>query len=97
MEALKIIWSLQAKNAVKDIFGFHKIRNIQFAKRIKSEIIASKKKTVFSKQYQLDDINPKYRRIVVGDYKIIYKEDGLKILVLDVISTKQTPEILRNK
>jgi hypothetical protein len=55
------------------------------------------------KQYILqavpdDDINPKYRRIIVrGDYKVLYKEEAEVIIVVDVVSVRQSPEILQNK
>ncbi|MDN5210722.1 hypothetical protein QQ020_01645 [Fulvivirgaceae bacterium BMA12] len=60
-------------------------------------MLESPKKIHFSKQYQLDEINPKFRRIVVRDYKILYKEVGGTIHVLDIVSIRQPPDILRRK
>jgi hypothetical protein len=51
----------------------------------------------YSGQYQVDDINPNYRRIVVRDYKVLYKEEGSVIQILDIVCTKQSPEILEKK
>ena len=42
----------------------------------------------YSGQYQVDDINPNYRRIVVRDYKVLYKEEGSVIQILDIVCTK---------
>jgi plasmid stabilization system protein ParE len=97
MEAIKIIWTKQAKVAVKNIYAFYKEKSLQGAKNVKSDILQSPKAIHFSKQYQLDDINPNYRRIVVRDYKLLYKEKGNTIQILDVVSTKQSPEKLKRK
>ncbi len=97
MEAVKIIWSKQAKAAVKDIYNFYKEKSLQGAKNVKSDILQSPKAIHFSKQYQIDDINPNYRRMVIRDYKLLYKEKGNTIQILDVVSTKQSPEKLKSK
>ena len=64
---------------------------------MQSDLLKSPKKIYFSKQYQIDDINPNYRRIVVRNFKVLYKEDGMKVWVMDIVSTKQSPDILKNK
>lgn len=97
MEAIEIIWTQQAKLAVKSIYNFYKKKSLQGAKNVKSDLLQSPKLIRFSKQYQLDDINPNYRRIVVRDYKILYKEKGNTIQIMDVICTRQSPEKLKNK
>lgn len=70
---------------------------MQGAKNVTSDILQSPKAIYFTKQYQLDDINPDYRRIVVRDYKVLYKERNNTIQIMDVISTRQSPEIMKNK
>lgn len=97
METVKIIWTKQAKVAVKSIYNFYKEKSLQGAKNVKSDILQSPKAIRFSKQQQIDDINPNYRRIVVRDYKLLYKEKGNTIQILDVVSTKQSPEKLKRK
>jgi len=97
MEILKIIWTKQARAAVKSIYDFYKKKSLQGAKNVKSDILQSPKAMHYTKQYQLDDINPDYRRIVVRDYKVLYKERNNTIQIMDVISTKQSPEILKKK
>ena len=63
-----------------------------------SDLLQSPKTIYFAKQYQVDDINLKYRRIIVrGDYKVLYKEEAGIIKVVDVISVKQSPEDLKKK
>jgi addiction module RelE/StbE family toxin len=97
MESIKIIWTKQAVQEVKRIYNYYKKKSLQSAKNVKSDLLQSPKKIHFSKQYQLDDINPNYRRIVVRDYKILYKEKDNVIQIIDVISTLQSPEKLKNK
>lgn len=93
---LKIVWSLQAKSSLKAIYDFYKEKNLQGAQNVKSDILSSPKKIYFAEQYQQDDINPRYRRIVVRDYKVLYLERENEIRVVDVVSTRQSPEVLKN-
>ena len=97
MTTLKIIWTKQAKVSLKNIYNFYKPKSLQGAKNVISDILQSPKSIQYSKQYQLDDINPNYRRIAVRDYKLIYKERDNTIQIIDVISTKQSPDKLKAK
>lgn len=98
MGKFKIIWTNQAKTEIKKIYDYYKEKSLQGAKNVRADLLQSPKTIYFSKQYQVDDINPKYRRIIVrGDYKVLYKEEARAIKVVDVVSVKQSPEILKNK
>jgi plasmid stabilization system protein ParE len=97
MSTLKIIWSDQARRSLKEIHARIKPYSEQGAKNVKHELLSAPKKIIFAKQYQVDDINPRYRRIVVRDYKILYRERDGVVQVIDIICTLQTPDILRNK
>jgi len=83
--------------SLKDIYDHYKEKSLQGAKNVRDDILNSPKTIYFSKQYQLDEINPKYRRIVVRHYKVLYKEVKGTIQIIDVISTLQSPVILENK
>ena len=95
MSKLEIIWTKQAKAALRKIYDYYQEKSLQGAKNVKSDLLQSPKTILFSKQYQVDDVNPKYRRIVVRDYKVLYKEDKGAIQVMDIISTRQSPERLK--
>ncbi len=97
MAKLKIIWTRQAKEALKSIYDYYKEKSLQGAKNVRLELLNSPKTIHFAKQYQIDDINPKYRRIVVRDFKVLYKEHNNTILVLDIVSTRQSPDVLKKK
>lgn len=97
MAKLKIIWTDQAKEALKSIYDYYKYRSPQGAKNVKSDLLKSPRTILFAKQYQVDEINPKYRRIVVRHFKVLYKEENGVIQVVDIVSTRQSPEVLKSK
>lgn len=97
MTALRIIWADDAKKALKTIHAYYKKKSVQGANNVKRDLLEAPKTIHFSKQYQIDEVNPEYRRIIVRDYKILYIEKNKEIRVMDIISTKQSPEVLSKK
>jgi len=97
MGELKIIWSKQARSAVKSIYDYYKKKTLQGANNVKTDLLQSPKSIRFAKQYQVDEINSNYRRIVVRDYKVLYNEKNNVIRIIDVVGTKQSPEELKKK
>jgi len=92
---MKIIWSKQARVAVKSIYDYYKKKSLRGAKNVSSDLLQSPKTIHFSKQYQIDEINTDYRRIVVRNYKVLYKEENDIIQIMDVVSSKQSPKKLK--
>ena len=97
MAKFKIIWSEMAKLELKRIYLYYKSKSNQGAMSVRNDLLNSPKSIHFPHQYQVDDINPKYRRIIVRDYKLLYKVMEDTIFVLDIVSTRQSPEILKRK
>lgn len=97
IKAFNIIWTTQAIDALRDIFDYFKDKSPQGAANVRRDLLISPKTIVFAQQFQIDDINPKYRRIIVRDYKVLYREDEDTIYIVDIISCRQSPEILRRK
>lgn len=97
MMKLGIVWSNQAKEALKSIYDHYKDKSPQGAKNVKSDLLDSPKTILFAKQYQVDEINTGYRRIVVRDYKVLYKEENGVIQIVDIVSTRQSIEVLKKK
>lgn len=93
----RIIWTVQAKNTLNSIYKYYKEKSLQGAIQVRADLLKSPKSIQFAEQYQIDDINPKYRRIVVRDFKVLYKEVKQVIYVMDIINTWQSPEVLKNK
>jgi hypothetical protein len=58
---------------------------------VKNDILKTVRDIRFEKQYQIDEINPKYRRMLVRDYKILYINFENRIEIIDIVSTKRSP------
>src|SRR5690554_5473611 len=95
MGKITIVWTLQAKNSLKAIHDYYKEKSSQGAKNVKNDLLQSPKTIAFARQYQIDEINPKYRRIIVRDFKVLYKESANTIQIIDILSTKQSPSKLK--
>lgn len=92
MEIVKqVLWSDQAKEDLKDVFYFHKEYSEEYADKIVDELIDASYNITYTKQFQKDDLNPNYRRIIHKDYKLLYKAKSETISILKVISTKDNP------
>ncbi|MBW6478917.1 MAG: hypothetical protein K0B37_05760 [Bacteroidales bacterium] len=88
MRNIKIFRTTQAKNDLKTIYEFWKKKSVQGAKNVRSDILKSPETIYYAKQYQIDDINPNYRRIVVRtNYKVLYREIKNSIYIMGIIST----------
>jgi plasmid stabilization system protein ParE len=60
------------------------------------EILKATKEISYPEQYQFDEVNPNYRRIIVWDYKILYNFKSERIVIFKIFSARQNPEILRD-
>lgn len=89
MEKLKIVWTVTAKNQLKAIFDFYKIKSLAGAKNVKNDILNATKNIVFSKQYQQDEVEPDFRRIIVRHYKVIYNVSENEIQILRIFDTRR--------
>lgn len=96
MAKLKTVWTNRAKAQLKQIHDYLKYEKKapQGAANVKRDLIEASKGLTYPEQYQKDDINPNYRRIVVRHYKLIYKEEKGKIIILRVFDTLQNPNRL---
>lgn len=94
MSHLKIIWSKRAIQSLEGVFNFYKEKSLTAAQKIVNEILESPKTIHFPKQYQIDNVNPKYRRIIVRDYKILYSFDLDVLYVYNIICTKKDPKAI---
>lgn len=94
MGKLKVIWSNRAKAQLKSIHDYikYKKKSPQGATNVKRDILQASKDIVYADQYQQDEIEPDYRRIVVRHYKLLYKEKDGNILILRLFDTYQSTE-----
>jgi len=52
---------------------------------------------VFAKQYQQDEIEPEFRRIIVRHYKLIYTIEEDTIWILRIFDTRKDPKSQLNE
>jgi hypothetical protein len=74
------------------VSNFHKKVSIVWAKKVKNEIYDTPSSLYFIKQYQIDEHNTNYRKITVGDYKILYIEKDEIVYITDIISSLSNPK-----
>jgi len=91
-KVIKVVWTNSAKDHLKTIYTFYKQKSTQGALKLKTDILKSVKSIVFAEQYQIDEIEPEYRRIIVRDYKILYKEIDGEVFIIKIFSMKRFPE-----
>lgn len=86
-KVVKVVWTRQAREALTEILDYRYKKKSTARKIVRKDIITSSKEIVFTKQYQVDDIYPKYRRIIVRDYKLLYKEENNIVFIMNVVCT----------
>jgi addiction module RelE/StbE family toxin len=96
-KSIKILWDNEAKSDLKLIFEFIKLQSLSGAKKVVSEIVKQSKSIHFMEQYQSDDfLGEPFRRMFVGNYKIVYKiHSETEIRILQIFDTRQNPIKLR--
>lgn len=94
MSSKQVVWSKRAKSQLKSIHDYIKVKlkSPQGARNVRLDILATSKSIVFAEQYEVDEIQPEYRRMIVRHYKILYKEKQGKIHILGVFDTQQSTE-----
>ena len=85
----KVVWTNTAKDQLNTIYNYHKEKSLQGAINLKNDILSSSKSIHFVEQYQKDEIEPEYRRIIVRDYKILYVEENEVVYITKIFSTKR--------
>ena len=94
MTTLKVIWSNRAKIQLRKTHDYikYKLHSPQGAKSVKQDILKASKNILFVEQYEADEIESAYRRILVRHYKLLYKEKNGEIYILSIFDTLQSPE-----
>lgn len=86
----KVVWTHQALKSLAEILNYRYTDIPEARKVVHREILSYSKKIVFAEQYQKDDIFPEYRRIIVRDYKLLYKEEKGIIYIMNLVCTKSS-------
>ena len=94
MISLNVVWTFEAENDLDDIYEFYLQVSDKIALKIISEIILETDKIIFLEEFQVDEINSKYRRIIVRHFKILYRVVSNEIVIFAVFDSRQNPEKL---
>ena len=96
---IKILWDDNAKADLKLIYEFIKLKSLQGAKNVVRDIVLKSKSIHYDEQYQVDEfLGESFRRMIVRDYKIIYKlYSESEIRILQIFDTRQNPLKLEGK
>ncbi len=96
----KIIWTEPAKQDLKDVFDFISEYSYKIADKTVDKII-EKTDILLVKGFelagQIDTINSNYRRLIEGNYKILYKVKSNKVIIHGVFDARQHPDKLEKK
>ena len=92
---IQVLWDNQAKADLKLIFEFLKLKSLQGARNVINDIVVQSKNIHFAEQYQLDEfLGEPYRRMIVRDFKIIYKvHSETEIRILQIFDCRQDQRI----
>lgn len=94
----EIVWTNSALNDLHDIYQYIAKRSVSSANKLIDKI-ANAPETIarigFSEAFAIDEFNKKYRTIVSGNYKILYREINNKIVIFRIFDTRQNPRKLK--
>ena len=88
---ITILWSKRAGKSLENIFNYYFKLSEPSAERIRKDNLKTVATLRFVEQYQVDEINTEYRRMVIRHYKIVYKVKRNAILILNIFDTRQDP------
>jgi mRNA-degrading endonuclease RelE of RelBE toxin-antitoxin system len=80
----KVSWSIGAKNELK------KLDNILSNAKLDA-IYNSPEQIVFPEQFQIDEYRKDCRRIIVGNYKILYQFKNDEIRIIKIFNSLHDP------
>lgn len=87
----RVIWTLEVTKDLEEIFSFIAEKSPVSASRTIETIIEAAENLRFSEQYQADEYNPKYRRLIVSHYKLVYKILNDELVILRAFDTRIDP------
>jgi plasmid stabilization system protein ParE len=97
---MKLIWSQLANRQIDEIFEYYKsVSGLRTAQGIVRKLYTCAEVLVKNPQggqreSWLDDCSEEYRRLVDGNYKIIYVVEDEKVSVVGIFDTRRNPDML---
>jgi plasmid stabilization system protein ParE len=88
---LEVIWTNQAVTSLNEIYSFYLDKSEKGARNVLNDLIKAPEAIKFPEQYQRDEFNISYRRIIVRTFKILYRVEDSRIVMMDVVGTSENP------
>jgi len=87
-----VFWSEHAKLDLKEIyFEFKSKYSKETALKVRYELFNSANNIIFAEQFQFDEYRIDCRRIVVRNFKILYKIKEDSVFIVRIFNTFQNP------
>ncbi|MGF1637976.1 MAG: type II toxin-antitoxin system RelE/ParE family toxin [Cyclobacteriaceae bacterium] len=100
---LKIIWDIEAKKSLRNIYNYIKSReSVEVAKKVR-EAISSQARSLndfpekFERENHLEAESGNYRYKVIWSYKIIFEVNEESIFILDIFHTSRDPTSINKR
>lgn len=91
-----IHWSDEAKSDLDEIHKFYLEHSPVNASQNLLDLISETEEIVFTKQWQIDEFDSAFRRIIVKrKFRVVYKIIAKTILITAIYPTKKNPESFR--
>ena len=100
MVKIKIVFTDVAKNHLKEIYQYYKKKaSLKVAKSLKEKILSDIYRLkhhpeLGNKEAFLTNLEKGYRKLIAGNYKIIYRIVNKEIVIDTIFDTRQEPEEL---
>lgn len=99
-ESFIVIWSEVALKDLETIYFFIAQNSIHAANTIIDDLYNKTRQLSmkgFAESGQVDDVNAKYRRLIEGNYKILYSISEKEIIIHGVYDSRQNPKKLKKR
>jgi plasmid stabilization system protein ParE len=102
MEKLEIVWSIEAKKNLEDLYEYILEFSVQGAENVVSEILERAKqleKQPLSGRIEplLKDLGLEHRYLIQRHFKIIYRIEKKKVRIDKIFSMYQHPSLIKKK
>ncbi|MDR9488140.1 type II toxin-antitoxin system RelE/ParE family toxin [Salibacter sp.] len=88
---LEVIWTNQAVTSLNEIYSFYWDKSEKGARNVINDLVKAPETIKFPKQYQRDEFNSSYRRVIVRTFKLLYRVEDSRIVIMDVVGTSENP------
>ncbi len=102
MGTMRIEWTDEAKARFSEIFDYHfSVAGLTIADKITDRIgsriyrLLPNNPRAGQREWLLEGEPHEYRRLVEGNYKIIYRIDGETVKIVDIWDCRRDPDALR--